>query len=180
MKIKNICLLIILSCCSFVSLADNAAYQIDMIIWVHEPINATQELPMLTKDTRNAITLRASTDANNLLYQLLPRSNSKLQRQYYALSHKPDYHVIAHYSWLQPGNNQRTVIIPTIDNSEWSLEGSVRVIKSNYYLFNTELLLSKKHNPKTSFIVSQSVRLKPGVTYYLDHPSAGILIRVAA
>ena len=183
MKIKQICKnSILMAICLYAGAvrSENSIYQIDMIVWVNEPQNTPilSSLPILTNDTNNMVELKDKTGTNHSLYRQLPRSSSSLQRQYWTLRHKPNYNIVAYYSWLQSTNNQRTVKLPNTYAQGWELEGNVRVRASNYYLFNTELLFKKSNKANTAFIVKQSVRLKPNTTYYLDNPSAGILIKV--
>jgi hypothetical protein len=50
--------------------------------------------------------------------------------------------------------------------------------QSNYYLLDTALLFSAPERINAAFMFTQKQRLKPGVVYYLDHPQAGMLIKV--
>ena len=111
-------------------------------------------------------------------YHTLPASSSQLSSEYWALNRKTNYQVLAHYTWLQPANNQRAVALSTDSRNGWNIEGTLRIRRSNYYLLDTELLFSAPGNNQTAFLFSQKQRLKPGTVYYLDHPQAGMLIKV--
>lgn len=170
--------LMLVSCISF---AASKFYQIDMIVFTHQQTSVQQSenisTPLLMPNAQQAITLQ-STQSNPIApYHLLPSSSSQLSREYGALNRKPDYHVLFHYTWLQPSNNQRAIVLPSIQRNGWEIGGTLRVRQSNYYLLDTDLYFTAANN-KTAFLFSQKQRLKPGTTYYLDHPQAGMLIKV--
>lgn len=157
-------------------------YQVDMIVFTHlqSSIKARENLaiPILSPDMHHAIPLQ--NDASNSItpYHTLPTSASHLRNEYWALNRKPQYQVLFHYTWLQPGNNQRPIALSQINSGGWNIEGTLRIRRSNYYLLDTELLFSAPNSTQTAFVFSQKQRLKPGVVYYLDHPQAGMLIKV--
>lgn len=186
--IKQVCIMLriiiiaLLSLHSLLSYATqkSSLYQIDMIIFAHQQISRGSDnsnTPMATK-SQHAIPLQISSKNTRTPYQILPTSSSSLNQEYWALSRKSDYRVLAHYSWLQPSNSQRAVTLPEINRSGWNIEGTVRVRQSNYYLLDTNLVFSSNTNKHATFLFSQKQRLKPGAVYYLDHPQAGILIKV--
>ncbi len=156
-------------------------YQIDMIVFKHLKTEANASVLntlTLAPNRQNAIELE--NDLKNQLtpYHTLPSSASGLKNEYWALSRKPDYQVLLHYTWLQPRNNQRSVAFSQINNSTWNIEGTLNVRQSNYYLLNTNILFSAPNNVNRAFMFSQTQRLKPDVVYYLDHPEAGMLIKI--
>ncbi len=154
-------------------------YQVDMIVFTHHTTTQPESNhPPLIPDMRHSIALQNTMSSALTPYHTLPTSASQLNREYWALNRKTNYQVIAHYSWLQPANNQRAVAISAANQHGWSIEGSLRIRRSNYYLLDTDLLFSKPNNEKASFIFSQKQRLKPGTVYYLDHAQAGMLIKV--
>jgi len=83
-----------------------------------------------------------------------------------------------HYTWLQPFENQRTILLPKIEREGWQVEGTLRVRRSNYYLLSTNLIFSSANKEQPAFVFAQTQRLKGGDTYYLDHPQAGMLIKI--
>lgn len=157
-------------------------YQIDMILFTHQPSSLIQSektvTPLLAPESNQAIPLQISNSVTNSPYHTLPASSSQLSEEYRALSRKTDYQVLAHYSWLQPSNNQRAITLPAISRNGWSVEGTLRVRQSNYYLLDTDLFFSTPQSTQTAFIFSQKQRLKPGAIYYLDHPQAGMLVKI--
>lgn len=168
---------------SFISGASQQSlYQIDMIVFTHQSSAYQAEnitTPLLAPDMKNAISLQNNATNSITPYHILPKSSSQLAQAFWALNRKSGYQVLAHYTWLQPSNNQRAIAIPSINHNGWNIEGTVRVRQSNYYLLDTDLLFSSPTgNTQTAFLFSQKQRLKPGTVYYLDHPQAGMLIKV--
>ena len=155
-------------------------YQVDMIVFTHQSSQNNPNIitPLLPPDTQHAIPLQNTASSAITPYHTLPASSSELSREYWALNNKTNYQVLAHYTWLQPANNQRSVALSAVNRNGWGVEGTLRVRRSNYYLLDTELLFSKPGNNQTAFLFSQKQRLKPGTVYYLDHPQAGMLIKV--
>lgn len=155
-------------------------YQIDLIVFTHQQnpaIPAELSLSSTLSTHNSAIPLQTETSKNLTPYHLLPSSSSQLREEYWALHRKPQYRVLMHYTWLQPLNNQRPIALPKISRDGWEVEGTLGIRLSNYYLLDTELLFSAPDG-STSFVVTQKQRLKGGDIYYLDHPQAGMLIKV--
>ena len=157
-------------------------YQIDIIVFTHlrsSPHPMKQSLaPLLSPDVTHAIMLPTNTNTALTPYHLLPASASQLRDEYWALNRKPQYQLLFHSSWLQPANNQRPIALPTTSTGGWNVEGTLSIRKSNYYLLETDLLFSAPNSPQTAFLFSQNQRLKPDIVYYLDHPQAGMLIKI--
>ncbi|CEK09881.1 CsiV family protein [Legionella hackeliae] len=152
-------------------------YQVDLIVFTHQ--NASSLLSDFNETTPRSlhgIPLRTEINSAITPYHLMPASTSKLRQEYWALNRKPQYHVLLHYSWLQPFNSQQAIVLPKLSRDGWNVEGTIRVRRSNYYLLDTNLLFSTASN--AAFVFSQKQRLKGGDIYYLDHPQAGILIKV--
>ncbi|WP_133126853.1 CsiV family protein [Legionella nagasakiensis] len=177
--LRVILLISLLANCCLGFAGNHTLYQIDLIVFTHQQGSENTEhmvAPLIPPDTHAAIPLR-SLDNAMTPYHLLPVSTSQLRNEYWALNRKSQYRILLHYTWLQPGNNQRPVALSAIHSNSWDIEGTLRVRQSNYYLLDTELFFSSPTND-TSFIFSQKQRLKPNVVYYLDHPQAGMLIKI--
>lgn len=157
-------------------------YQIDIIAFAHLKayLNTDKNalVPVVAPETAHAIPLLTTVDKKMTPYHLLPTSASHLRDEYWALSRKPQYQIIFHYSWLQPGNNTRPVALTKLNTDGWNVEGTLKIEHSNFYLLDTELFFSVPNSPHSSFLFSQKQRLKPEIVYYLDHPQAGILIKI--
>ncbi len=152
-------------------------YQVDLLLFSHQSSSPVElSRTVLSSNAMSAIPLRIER-AGTAPYHLLPAASSQLQQEYWALTHKPPYQVLLHYSWLQPFTNKRSVILPKISRNNWQVEGTIRIRRANYYLLDTELLVSTLDNA-TSFILAQKQRLKGEQIYYLDHPQVGMLIKI--
>jgi hypothetical protein len=156
-------------------------YQVDIILFTHESTSKTPTefatVSILRHSIKNAISLN-STNALHTPYHLLPSNASQLNSEYWTLNRKSEYRVLAHYSWLQPHNNQRPIILPNIDKNGLHVEGTIRIRQSNYYLMDTAIYFSTKTNQQQTFVLSHQQRLKGGVVYYIDHPKVGMLIKI--
>ncbi len=156
-------------------------YQVDMIVFTHPselPPANNALAPVLVPNTQNAIPLQVNAVSGLAPYRLLPSRSSQLGSELWALNRNAEYQVLAHYTWLQPANNQRAIALPATNRNGWNIEGTLRVRQSNYYLLDAELLFLTPNNSQTAFLFSHKQRLKPGTVYYLDHPQAGMLIKV--
>ena len=174
LRIATFTCLLLLSC---LCQASQPMYQVDMIVFARPGAQQANTVTTpLAPDTQHAIPLQYNDSGAQGAYHLLPASLSQLSGEYWALNHKTNYQVLAHYTWRQPANNQRAVALSANGRYGWNVEGTLRIRRSNYYLLDTELLFSD--NNQTAFLFSQKQRLKPGTVYYLDHPQAGMLIKV--
>lgn len=155
-------------------------YQVDVIVFTHQPTGPQSSVmnSPLVPNTQNAIPLNSDVSSIMTPYHALPNSASQLNNEYWALNRKGEYQVLAHYTWLQPSNNQRAILLPSTNRNGWNIEGTLRVRQSNYYLLDTNILFSAPNGTQTAFLFSQTQRLKPKTVYYLDHPQAGMLIKV--
>jgi Peptidoglycan-binding protein, CsiV len=169
--------------CSCLAQAKDASafYQVDLIVFTYNQVTSlATELPLsstLSTNDSHAIPLQIKTNNNITPYHLLPSSFSQLRQEYGALHRKPQYHILLHYTWLQPRNNQLPIALPKINHGGWQVEGTLRIRRANYYLLDAELLFSPNDN-QPPFVLAQKQRLKEGMIYYLDHPQAGVLIKV--
>mgnify|MGYP000588398266 CR=1 FL=1 len=170
-----------LSCLGFAQ-KSGAMYQVDMIVFKHQhPSTDHSEygsLDALTSQNKHSITLDNNIKAAMTPYHTLPASSSMLRNEYWALNRKSEYRVLFHYTWLQPNSNQQFVSLPPTNKDGWNIEGLLRIKRSNYFLLDTQLVFSQSNNEKLTFVFNQKQRLKPEVVYYLDHPQAGMLIKV--
>lgn len=157
-------------------------YQIDLIIFAQQPTAAQNaELPAdtpLIPLSPNAIALKSGAGKVEKPYSLLTNSSSSLKDQYYLLSRRSSYPVLGHFSWKQPANNQSTVALPLVEHNGWQMQGTLRVVETNYYTFNADLQVSPPNNPQSSFTVLQKQRLKDNIVYYLDNDHLGMLVKI--
>lgn len=161
--------------------AKGASYQIDLIVFAYQSPTAAPESSLkatLASGSKNTIPLQTEVSKALTPYHLLPPSSSQLREEYWALHRKQQYRVLLHYSWLQPLNSQQAVMIPKIQRDGWEIEGRIRVQLSNYYDLHSELLIASPGARETPFVLVQEQRLKGGEIYYLDHPQAGMIIKM--
>lgn len=156
-------------------------YQIDLIAFTHE--QSTTEGPEknaapLMINNHRSIPLQADFTQTAKPYRLRSISTSLLKREAQVLEKQPNYQVLFHYTWLQPGNSQRPVKLPAMDYNGWHIDGTLRIRQSNYFLLDTDLYFTPNNNQTTPFVFSQNKRMKADTLYYLDHPQAGLLIKI--
>lgn len=156
-------------------------YQVDLIAFTHlkslPPSTETRFIPLLAPDMRQAISLQQQ-NITSKPYHLLSASASLLRNEYWSLNRKPEYQVLFHHSWLQPSRDEKTIALSEPYTGGWHIEGIISIKQNNYYTLDTVLLFSAQDSPQSTFIFSQKQRLKPNVVYYLDHPQAGMLIKI--
>lgn len=180
MKKTILTLLLLITSMVFANSVDKF-YQIDVIVFAqnntHKSISEHELSPLIITETPKAIPLQAFSGEDKP-YELLPTSMSKLQSELWALNNKGPYKVLAHYTWMQPESNRQPVMLPKINKDGWDLEGTMRIRHGHYFQLDTELLLSTPERQSAPFVFSQKHRLEQDKVYYLDHPEAGILIKI--
>lgn len=156
--------------------------QVDIIVFTDLQASASSKehdrSPLIAPTINQAIPLQTTISKAITPYHLLPSSSSQLRDEYWALNHKTQYQILFHYSWLQPGNNKKPMALSFTNTAGLNVEGTVQIQQSNYYLLDTALFFSAPERTNAAFMFTQKQRLKPGVVYYLDHPQAGMLIKV--
>jgi Peptidoglycan-binding protein, CsiV len=177
------CLLI---CISFATSAveDTAVdetVQVDVIVFrpLIPGVDANEAIlsSLIGPSPDDAIPLESDALCKDQNYCLLPLSASSLKQSYYALSRKEEYDILARYSWNQPLTSRSPVLLPTSRKDELQIEGQMRLVKGNYFYFNSDLFLDSPNLPEALHI-KQDVRLKEDQTVFLDNPYMGILLRV--
>lgn len=166
---------LLFSSCSLAS----THYQVDLILFSHplkENISSlnTPLIPL----SKNVITLKSGSSNTQKPYHLLSPSKSGLRNEYYLLNRKHQYQILGHYSWIQPGNNQNKIAIPSVHRNGWEMLGTLKIRQSNYFTVNAELQVSPPNHPQSAFTVTQNQRLKANTVYYFDHPQIGMLIKI--
>jgi hypothetical protein len=160
----------------------SSSYQVDMIVFTHTQAASSLQKsaipPHFMPHEKNTISLKQSTHPDKALFSLLPAANSLLNNEYWTLHHQPQYKVLMHYTWLQPKNNEKTIVLPPLEQAGWNVEGTINIKKGTYYTLNTELLFTTTQEKQHTFVFAQQQQLKPGVIYYLDDPNAGMLIKI--
>lgn len=161
----------------------DSIYQIDMILFIHHASSENKEenttLPFIEANPTKTIQLkRNETDDSQQPYHLLPSSASTLYKELRALKHHANYQIIGHYTWLQSKHHQQAVSLPDTTDPTWQVTGSMSIKQNTYYQLNTEFIFSNPQSHSPPFLFSHNQRLKNNLVYYLDHPQAGMLIKV--
>lgn len=178
-RILSVFILIVLSPCIY-SNQDQSLYQVDLVIYTYPnvfPYGEVSPKPRMLMGAGIPLKISNLDETTNSLYHLLQPASSQLKKETEVLNHDPDYHAILNYSWVQSVSNQKPIIVEKIQINDWSIEGMVVIRKLNYYLFEFDLVFSSDAN-KTNFSFQQKKYLKADNLYYLDHPQAGILIKI--
>lgn len=154
-------------------------YQVDLILFRHHNAHNEQPFnnPPIPASNHNQSLVSEPTKTNKP-YHLLAPAKSSLRDEYYQLTHKAQYQVLGHYSWIQPKSNQNGINLPIINQQGWQLRGHLRIRESNYYLFDANLQLSPPDAPQSAFLITQKQRLKGETVYYLDHSQLGIVVKI--
>lgn len=174
-------LMITALCISYSSLTlAEARYQIDLILFA-QPHNANRTIdanfPLIPTNSPHARTLTKNAETDTL-YTLLPSSQSGLSNEYYLLSRKSPYQVLAHYSWKQSAKKQEQIALPKETHHGWLIQGTIHVQQGAYYTLNAQLQCSPPSQPQMAFTVTQKQRLKENTVYYLDHAQIGMLVKI--
>lgn len=159
----------------------NSLYQIDLIVFTYQQAALSPETSLTaTLASPPSTAIQLPTDRNKSLtpYHLLPIASSQLREEFWALHRKPQYRVLMNYSWLQPFNNKKRIILPKVSHDGWEIEGTLLVERSNYYLVDSKLLFAHEDYNQPPFVFAQKQRLKGGEIYYFDHPQAGMIIKI--
>lgn len=165
---------ILFSCVSFAQ-QKTPFIQVDLILFSQQSVQ--QEQSIFTQTTgKPQIKIKEHISKQNTPFHLLPTSASQLNNEYWELKRKPQYQVLANYSWHQPKNNNKVIEIPPATKNGWTVEGVISLTPGNYYQLKTDLLFSSPTVPP--FKLVQQQRIKAGKVYYLDHPQAGALIKI--
>lgn len=161
--------------------AAKGTYQIDLILFAQPQADkertAEPKLPLI-QNTKNTILLTPAVDKSYAPYTLLAPSQSSLRDEYYLLNRKSNYSVLAHYSWRQTAQNQKTVTLPEIVARGWHIQGTINLVQSTYYTFKAHLQCSSSAQPERTFSVTQKQRLQANKTYYLDHRDLGMIVKI--
>ena len=136
-RLLNFTCLFLFSCLALAK-QSSPLYQIDMIVFTHLNASSTPAEntlgPLVAPDNSHAIPLLNNPSDQLTPFHILPPSASQLRKEYWALSRKPQYQILFHYTWLQPSNNQQAIALSQMNLSGWNIEGTFKIRKDNYYL----------------------------------------------
>ena len=166
-----------------ITMAENGdLYQVDLLIFANTNAKSAQienlTAPLVITNHKSVTEIATSSDSATNAYKLLKNSASHLQKEKQLLLNSADYQLLFQYSWLQPLDGTKTISLPQQMNNGWDSSGFVRVVyRNHYYQLDTDINLTPPDSKM--FILAQNKRLKDGTLYYLDHPTAGILVKIS-
>jgi hypothetical protein len=146
--------------------------QVDMILFLHQSEMLTADDLVFAKKFHGIPLLSQGSGP----YHLLPRQQSDLAREYYALSKRPEFQIMGQYSWIQPAKTNRPVLLEFNSANGWKINGEMTLHQNQYYLLNGQIEFNLAD--KAQIRMNQRQRLKSNTVYYLDHPQAGMLIKI--
>jgi hypothetical protein len=154
-------------------------YQIDLIVFTHQHNQFKESSSTPVLNLKNITTKPLRTDSKGKgIYSILPPSASTMRNEYWVLNRKSQYRVIYNYSWIQSLKDQHAVSLPSIEKDGWMVDGTFWIRKNQYFALDAELHFNPVNSNHSAFILSQTKRLKGEVVYYLDHPQAGMLVKI--
>lgn len=165
------------------SSSEPTLYQIDLAIYTYPslyPYIYTPAKPRMLSDSPIPLKVSSpstSAEKNIPLYHLLPFAHSQLQQAEKILKNATGYQLVLNYSWVQSITNQKPILVEKIQSNDWKIEGKISIKKIHDYLLEADLLFSAAEN-KIIFPFQQKRYLKENKLYYLDHPQAGILVKI--
>lgn len=146
--------------------------QVDVVLFLHQ-----SELLSADQNISNAAYSGIPLDSSaQQTYHRLPRLQSGLGREYYALSKRPEFQILGQFSWTQPARPNRPVLLQDPGLNGWQINGNLSVQQNQYFSLNSQFDFNLAD--KAQIHMQQNQRLKPDTVYYLDHPQAGMLIRI--
>lgn len=168
------CVFLILHLGSSQAQTNKAQYQIDMIVFTHQASSQQPDDNIFFPSSTETMSLKKASKGN---YTQLPIKASQLQNAYYALRRKPEYTVIAHYSWSTAANQPLKIVLAETVQANWKLGGTLGIKHNQYFQLDAKLVLSRT-DQASQFLFEKIERLNANTTYYLDHPQAGMIIKI--
>lgn len=139
-------------------------YQIDLIILTNDDMPKPGAFVLPPNDD-NVVPIPGSDNIN-----------SGLETEYKTLSDAMRDKILLHLSWVQPQDFRHYVALPAKKNADASIRGNVKITRGTWYNLETDLIVTDSH--KNQFSIKHKRRLKPETVYYIDHPAAGMLIKI--
>lgn len=201
-----------LMCLSALAFAADVGYEVEVIIFedrsglyenseqwpvpdVVQDTNTVTTLLPKTVDTKNTGNKNSEGSTVEDLFQLISQDNYRLTEYVEKLSAIPDYKILVHKAWNQPGLDQEHAVPFAIDsrkekvqlqqaeteepadNIESYIEGTVTLIMSRYLHFNTQLVLHKVVNyEEREYKAVSDRRMRSREVHYIDNPHLGVIV----
>ncbi len=202
---------LILMCLSTLVFASDVGYEVEVIIFedrsglyenselwpmpdISEEANTTTTLLSEAMDANGSDIKKPANSTVEDLFQLIQKENYRLTEYVEKLSNIPDYNVLVHKAWNQPGLDQEHAVPFKIDSRKEAqisnddteqsatdnktyIDGTVTLIMSRYLHFNTQLVLHKTINDETrEYTVVSDRRMRSRELHYIDNPHLGVIV----
>lgn len=202
---------LILMCLSTLVFASDVGYEVEVIIFedrsglyenselwpmpdISEEVNTTTTLLSEATDANGSDIKKPANSTVEDLFQLIQKQNYRLTEYVKKLSNIPDYNVLVHKAWNQPGLDQEHAVPFKIDSRKETqlsqddteqfatdnmtyIDGTVTLIMSRYLHFNTQLVLHKAINDETrEYTVVSDRRMRSRELHYIDNPHLGVIV----
>ena len=137
-------------------------------------------------------TSASEINQSEMQIKAVPQSQWKLSRHAYSLGKDRGIKVRSHQAWRQPGLAKKASPWIDLQSNSSQLTGKIRISLSRYLHAEVDIqLFNPDWDPGASFSASQnqllaakkinfqaSHKLKRDEIHYIDHPLAGVLIRI--
>ncbi|MDO9270053.1 MAG: CsiV family protein [Methylobacter sp.] len=157
------------------SLAENGAYQIELIVFL-------QAMPNTEVFDQTSSQIKWPPDLTELsAYKKL--ENTTLDDSYAALAQDSAYRPILHVAWVQPDGEGELNAPVHIQSTDGKLDGYLRMQRNQGLQMTADLELTSDSGDGFSKIVvyrlneKRSIRLNE--VYYLDHPKFGVIAKIS-
>jgi hypothetical protein len=155
-------------------LAEGSAYQIELIVFSQKMHNTE-----VFDQTSRAI--QWPSDLTELSAYRQPE-NTTLDDGYAALSKDSAYRPIFYAAWVQPVAAGGTSAAVHIQSGDGNLNGYVRMQQDQGLQMVVDLELGSDSDDDSGnemvYRLKEKRPIKPGETYYLDHPKFGVIAKV--
>lgn len=129
---------------------------------------------------------------NDLAIQKVPDNEWQLARHAYSLGRSPELTIQSHQAWRQPGLSREESPWINLASESSALTGKIKISLSRYLHADIDITLSNPDWSPTYLSASgtgapqysesihfqASRRLKRDEIHYIDHPLAGVLVRI--
>lgn len=174
MKVMVCGLVVILGLFSGSVFADGNAYQIELMVF-------SQKMPNTEVFDQTSRSIQWPSDLTELSAYRQPE-NTTLDDRYAALSKDSAYRPILSAAWVQPVAAGGLSAAVHIQSSDGNLNGYVRMLQDQDLQMVVDLELGSGLDDDSGneviYRLNEKRPIKPGETYYLDHPKFGVVAKV--
>ncbi|WP_432746089.1 CsiV family protein [Methylobacter sp. G7] len=156
-------------------LAEGGAYQIELIVF-------SQAMPNTEVFEQTVQPTQWPSDLTELSAYKKPETTT-LDDSYAALSKDSAYQPILHVAWIQPVGEGGLSSPVHIQSADGNLNGYVRMQQDQDLQMVVDLELGSDLGDDSGnevvYRLNEKRPIKPGETYYLDHPKFGVVAKIS-